>query len=304
MALPGPSFLGGHGRAPDLLLISSVPRGLPRAAGKERAREGPGCRVQGALGLCRMDVFLAFPKSCPVMSWMEVLAEGARGGIRDWCDLLETSWCHPLAASPSSSPCWRWIPCHKQLDAEVTQPWDCHPATWSAGCVPPGAVAPGGSEVWLQEEVPGAGQSSDGPSAHGWAASGARRAPGHELCLPALVLRSTLACCSRAAPRCCCREVQSSSGALGGLSCGCPRCPARGCVLGTEQAVCGDGQQCGDTRVVWFAEVCCLVPAGRGLVGTEGGCNCGRLKQASVGCWKEPSSTWKGGRALIPDTHS
>lgn len=110
-------FLGGHGRAPDLLLSSSVPRGLPRAVGKERAREGPGCRVQGALGLCRMDILLAFLKSCPAMSWMEVLAEGARGGIRDWCGLLETLWCHPLAASPSSSPCWRWIPCLEQLDA-------------------------------------------------------------------------------------------------------------------------------------------------------------------------------------------
>lgn len=107
--------------------------------------------------------------------------------------------------------------------------------------------------MWLQEEVPWGGQSGDGPSAHGWATNGARRAPGHELCLPSLVLRSTLGCCSGAAPRCCCREVwRAALELLGALLWVGLCCPARVCVLGTEQAVCGDGQQCGHT---------CLWPA-------------------------------------------
>lgn len=57
-------------------------------------------------------------------------------------------------------------------------------------------------------------------------------------------------CCTRAAPRCCYRAawrgVESSFGALGGspgVCLHCTRCPARVCVLGTEQALCRDGQQ-------------------------------------------------------------
>lgn len=107
----------------------------------------------------------------------------------------------------------------------------------------------------VQEEVPWGGQSGDGPSAHRWAASGARKAPGYELCLPSLVLRST-------APRCCCRDVWRAAlellGALLWVGFCCPRCPARVCVLGTEQAVWGWTAVWGHEHMVWFAEAAAL----------------------------------------------
>lgn len=93
-------------------------------------------------------------------------------------------------------------------------------------------------------------------------------------------------CCSY---RAACRGAESSFGALGGspwLCLQCTRCPGRGCVLGTEQALCGDGQQRRASCVCCL--VCSLARAGRGLVGAGGGCNCcGRLKRAFVGCWVE-----------------
>lgn len=103
--------------------------------------------------------------------------------------------------------------------------------------------------MWLQEEVPWRGQSSDGPSAHGWATkwgqegSWPRAVPSFSC--PEIHTRLLLSC------RCCCREVWRAAlellGALLWVGLCCPRCPACVCVLGTEQAVCGDGQQCGDT---------------------------------------------------------
>lgn len=81
----------------------------------------------------------------------------AGGGIRDWRGLLETSWCRPLAASPSSSSCWRWIPCHKQLDAGGDSALGLPPSHGEHG--QGRAVSHrelwlvGGSEMWVQEEV-------------------------------------------------------------------------------------------------------------------------------------------------------
>lgn len=46
-----------------------------------------------------------------------------------------------------------------------------------------------------------------------------------------------------------CREQLWSSGGLLWVGLCCTHCPARVCVLGTEQAVCRDGQQRGDTCV-------------------------------------------------------
>lgn len=162
----------------------------------------------------------------------------------------------------------------------------------------------GGSEMRVQEEVPWAGQGGDDPSAHRWATSGARKAPGHELCLPGLVLRSTLGCCSRAAPRCC-REVWRAAlellGALLWVGLCCPRCPARVCVLGTEQAVCGDGQQCGDTST-WSGLLRLLPRACRMRV--SGDRRWMQLCEARTGLLEGARQHLEGGRALIPETHS
>lgn len=144
-----------------------------------------------------------------------------------------------LDSLPQAAGCWRWL-----SPGTATQPR--------------GAVSH--QELWLQEEVPWGGQSGDGPSAHGWATNGARKAPGHELCLPHLVLRSTLGCCSQVLLQ---GGVESSSGALGGspvggfvLPCLC-LCPGdrAGCVWGWTAVW-------GHVHVVWFVEICCLVPAG------------------------------------------
>lgn len=187
-----------------------------------------------------------------MISWM--LEEGSETVAWPAGNLVvETLWCHPLAASPSSSSCWRWIPCHKQLDAggdqalglppsHVEQRAVSHRELWLAG----------GSEMWPQEVAWG-GQSGDGPSAAGWATSGGRKAPGHELCLPRLVPRSTLQlllwCSSQGG-------VESSSGALGGS-------PVDGFTalpvsvsLGQSRLCVGMDSTVGTQGVVWFAASC------------------------------------------------
>lgn len=154
---------------------------------------------------------------------------------------------------------------------EVTQPWDCHPAGLSMEHGQGRAVSQ--RELWL---VGGSEMCACRRRWHrvGRAVTVPVLLDGQEVGAGRLLARSSAflvlswqlpecprdprsGCCTRAAPRCSYRAawrgVESSFGALGGspgVCLHCTRCPARVCVLGTEQALCRDGQQCRATCVL------------------------------------------------------
>lgn len=150
---PGPAALRQCPEAAELPDPLCAPRASAWLRGrKERASEGPGCSfppavwrlLWGCVGWMFLLPFQNLPWGTRPGGWLD-----AGGGIRD-CGLLEILRCHPLAAPPSSSSCWRWIPFHEQLDDGGGSAWDCHqPCGARAGlcCVPPGAGAGTGSEM-------------------------------------------------------------------------------------------------------------------------------------------------------------